>query len=82
LEFFTRVEKQSPEFVEDAFLLSTSEGAIDADIVSELFGEDIPLASCSEAIDNAITGFALVYAGSPHARRRVVFGENGGKKCP
>lgn len=62
----TGVEQDSPEFVEDAFLLPTAEGAVDADVITELRRQGIPLAAASQSIKDAVTRFALVNARASH----------------
>jgi hypothetical protein len=56
-EFFTMVDQERPEFVEDAFVFPAFEGAMHRGIVAELFWQMVPLAAGSGAIDDPVQTF-------------------------
>jgi hypothetical protein len=70
-EFFTMVDQERPEFVEDAFVFPALEGAMHRGIVAELLRQLVPLAASSGTIEDPIQAFPGVGSRSAHLGSRV-----------
>ncbi len=68
-------QENGPENIEDAFVFPAGEGAVDAAVVAELFGEVVPLTACLHSVDDAVEGLALAAALAACLGRRVIDGQ-------
>lgn len=67
-------QQQSPQDVEDAFMLPAAHRAVDVHPPAELGGQVVPLTARAHPVDHRVHGHALVDPGPADFGRRVVDG--------
>ena len=80
LEVFAVVDQESPESVENAFLLPASESSMHGGVASKLLRQLIPLASCSSAVENPVEASPWIGSWPSHLGGRVKVFEEGGEE--
>jgi hypothetical protein len=65
-EFFAAGDDQTPNLIENTRTLPTLQSSMHARIITEFFGQVVPLAAGSHSVDNAIERVADIDAMSTH----------------
>ena len=73
LKILAVVDQQSPQFVENTFVVPATDRPMYGRVAAELFRQLIPLATRSGSIEHSIQAFSLVRTGATHTRRWVKF---------
>jgi hypothetical protein len=69
-------QENGPQNVKDGFFFPAEEGTVDAAVVAELFGQVVPLATCSHPKDDAIEGKARIAALTASFGGRIIDGQH------
>lgn len=71
------IDQQGPQFVEYAFVFPPLERSMHGGIVSELFGQSIPLTAGANAVNDAVEAFPGIGTRASHLGRGIEFREQG-----